>query len=347
MIRNHLIAFIGISLVVLSCNSKKVSDDTETFDEAKFVKSSPLVEKEYVHSIYAFGKLAAQEESKLSFKIGGIIRNINVKQGQRVKRGQLLASLDMKEIDAQVASARANFEKWGRDLERMEKLQKEKVVTLESYQNVKTQYDVAASNLQIAEFNQKYAIIKAPMDGKVLRKFSEENELIEPGTPIFLIGSTGSKMVVKAALTDKEVVHLQQGDSASIQFDALPEMDFYGSVLLINSAPEASSGLYETEILLANHHPGLRNGFFAKVQIYPSESKSYHFLPVEALVEAEKDKGFIYAIHDDKVTKVEVTIQGIHGEELIVRNDISAFEEIVVEGAQYLDPGDKVIILNN
>jgi len=347
MIRNHLIIVLGLALLITSCRSDNEETSPVMNKQVKYVKSAPIIEKEFAPPVYAFGKLAAQEESKLSFKIGGIIESISVNQGQNVRKGQVLAALDKKEINAQVASARANYEKWERDLKRMKKLLEEKVVTLESCQNIKTQFDVAASNLQIAEFNQKYATIISPINGKVLRKFAEVNELTEPGTPIFLIGTTGSEMVIKAGLTDKEVVNLQDGDSATIQFDALPGINFQGKVLLINNAPDARSGLYETEIILIDEHTGLRNGFFAKVQIHPSVSQTYQFLPIESLVEGSKKKGFVYAVEENRALKVEIDIQGIHEDQLIVCNGIDGLSEVITEGAQYLDPNDEIIVVNN
>lgn len=347
MKRNQIIFFAGVVLFIASCSSEKKSDQPERLNKVKYVKSVPVVEKEFSLPIHAFGKLAAQEESKLSFKIGGIVQGIYVNQGQQVRKGQVLAELHKKEINAQVASARANFEKWSRDLLRMEKLKEEKVVTLESYQNVKTQYDVAKSNLQIAEFNQKYSVIIAPFEGRILGKFAEVNEVTEAGNPIFLIGSTNSQMVVKAALADKEVVNLEEGDSASLQFDALPNLDFTGQILLINNAPDTQSGLYEIEIILDENHGRLRNGFFAKVQIYPSESATYQFLPIESLVEGSKKKGYIYTVEKNTAVKFEVEIHSILEDQLIVRNDFRGIKEIVTEGAQYLDPNDEIIVVNN
>ena len=346
MRRNQFIYVIGVICFIASCNSGDKANRQKKPEQVKYVKSAPVVERAYVLPVYAFGKLAAHEESKLSFKTGGIIHSIYVNEGQKVHKGQILATLHKKEINAQVARSKTNFEKWERDLKRLERLYEEKVATLESYQNAKTQYDVAVSNLEIAEFNHKYSTIVSPVDGKVLRKFAEENELTEPGSPIFLVGNTASQMVIKAALTDKEVVNLQEGDSASVLFDALPGMDFHGKVLLINNAPDMRSGLYETEIILKDHHTGLRNGFFAKVQIYPSESNVYRFIPIESLVGGHKKKGFVYAVEDHKAVKIEIDIHSILKDQLIVRNDIGGVE-IVTEGAQYLDPNDEIIVVNN
>jgi hypothetical protein len=154
-------------------------------------------------------------------------------------------------------------------------------------------------------------------------------------------------MIVKVGLTDKEVVQLTAGDSAAIEFDALPSLEFSGNILLINNAPDIQSGLYEAEIILNEAHRGLRNGFFAKARIYPSVKGSYRFLPIESLVEGEKDQGTIYAVEENRAVKVAIDILGVEQDQLIVRSEHNALNEIVIEGAQYLDPGDELIVVNN
>jgi multidrug resistance efflux pump len=135
-------------------------------------------------SIAAYGLMATKNESRLSFKVGGVIRKIYVKEGQSVQRGQTLASLDLTEIDAQVSQAKSNVEKLKRDVERIERLYNDSAATLEMVQNSKTAYDVANENKSIAEFNREYATIKAASSGKILKKFLNEGELTGPGTSL-------------------------------------------------------------------------------------------------------------------------------------------------------------------
>ena len=347
MKKGKLILAIGLTVLLASCKKETAQELTENVAKPKYVKTVDVLEKVYTPTVHAFGKLAAQEESKLSFKITGIIQNIYVHEGQHVRKGQVLARIEQHEIDAQVASAKASFEKSERDLARMEKLLEEKVVTLESYQNVKTQYDVAVSNLRIAEYNQRYSSIISPLDGKVLRKFADENELVNAGSPVFQLGTTGQQMVIKAGLSDKEVIRLQEGDSASIQFDALPDVAVNGQLLLINNAPDPMSGLYEVEVLLLDHHKGLRNGFFAKMQIYPSTADQFKVLPIVSLVEGKENRGYVYGVDGDKAKKLEIEIIAIEEDQLIVRNTLDGVDKIVTEGAQYLDPQDQLVIVNN
>jgi multidrug efflux pump subunit AcrA (membrane-fusion protein) len=94
-------------------------------------------------------------ESKPAFKTGGVIERTFFKEGDHVQEGQLLATLHMAEINAQVDQARKGVEKTTRDLARVKNLYADSVATLEQYQNVQTANDVSNETLKIALFNQK------------------------------------------------------------------------------------------------------------------------------------------------------------------------------------------------
>ena len=81
MKRTHLIIAIGITVLIASCEKKQEKSTLKPVTSAKYVRSVLIVEKKVSLPVYAFGKLAAQEESKLSFKIGGIIQSMHVNEG--------------------------------------------------------------------------------------------------------------------------------------------------------------------------------------------------------------------------------------------------------------------------
>ena len=84
---NHIIIASGVALLLASCDSKKEEEKGELVSHTKYVKSTTVIEKKYSPPVYAFGKLAEQEESRLSFKIGGIVQAIYVKPGTENKEG--------------------------------------------------------------------------------------------------------------------------------------------------------------------------------------------------------------------------------------------------------------------
>ena len=108
------------------------------------------------------GILAPVSQIKLSFKTGGIIEKIYVDEGSQVRKGQLLAQLDMREIEAQFNQAKSAYEKAQRDFKRAEKLYEDSVATKEQFQNAQTGLDMAKAGYEVAAFNYKYSSINAP-----------------------------------------------------------------------------------------------------------------------------------------------------------------------------------------
>ena len=103
-----------------------------------------------------------------------------VAEGQQVRRGQPLATLDLREIDAQVCRRAQRRHKAERDLERAEALYADSVATLAQVQDARTGAEVARSGLQAAAFNRRYATIVAPADGVVLRRLAAGRRAGEP-----------------------------------------------------------------------------------------------------------------------------------------------------------------------
>ncbi len=135
-----LLIILIISLVYLSsCSSE--GDKQETVTKIN-VQVAPVVEKSMALPISTSGKLYTSTESKLSFKIPGIVARIHADEGQSVKKGTLLASLDLIEMDARVNQAHSAQQKAHRDLQRAERLHADSVVTLEQLQNATTALEV-------------------------------------------------------------------------------------------------------------------------------------------------------------------------------------------------------------
>ncbi|QEC68358.1 biotin/lipoyl-binding protein [Panacibacter ginsenosidivorans] len=156
------------ALFLASCSENKAQ--TKLAEDAVVVRTQPVTFTDYASKLEYSGSLASTSETKLSFKIGGIISKIYVKEGDHVSKGQLLATLDLTEINAQVQQASQATEKAIRDENRIKNLFADTAATLEQLQNVQTQLNVANESLRIAKFNQQYAQIRATEDGTIIKK---------------------------------------------------------------------------------------------------------------------------------------------------------------------------------
>ncbi len=138
--------FLFISVLSLTFIGCQREDQSKIPEQRLKVKTARVIQKSLSFPISANGILVSPMEMKLSFKTGGIIDHILAEEGQKIKKGQLLATLQMTEIEARFQQARRAYEKALRDFERVNSLYQDSVATLEQKQDAET--GLAIANLQ-------------------------------------------------------------------------------------------------------------------------------------------------------------------------------------------------------
>ncbi len=338
-----VLAIVVATTFFISCDENTAQEISE---KVTYVKTQKVNEEVISIPVKTSGKISSTAETKLSFKTGGIIDDIKVREGQSVKKGQTLAVLDLKEIHARFNQAKDGLDKAKRDYERVKNLYKDQVATLEQYQNAETGYNVALSNFEIAEFNLQHSKIEAPASGKILAKFVEENELVAPGNPIFLFGIKGKGWKTKVGVTDKDIIRLKIGDEAKVTFDAYPEVEFEAIVNEVGEFANPYNGTYEVELVITQNEYKLVSGFVGKVEIYPSNKNAYLMVPYDALVEANNTDAFIYTIEQNRAKRLPVKIKHITQEFAAVDLNEKNIGEVVIDGSAYLSNNVLVQVVN-
>ncbi len=342
-----LLIFAGI--LIEGCSNSEANTGIKE-DKGIPVKVAKLEKGKVSLPIHVSGNISASKESRLSFKTGGIIESIYVDDGDHVKKGQVLAKLNLREIQEQVNQAVIGLEKAQRDYERIYNLYADTVATLEQYQNVKSALDIANTNLNIAEYNLKHSTIKAPSEGIILKKFFEENEIVGTGNPIFYFASAEEKWRLLVGISDKEIVKLKLGDNAKIFVDAYPDKELNCTVANIDNAPGYNTGLYEVELLIEDQNIELKHGFFAKGEIYPSQNIDCYSLPINAIQEGIGKMVVFYSVSKDgKVAiKQETNIISMSSDKVFfTSNDLYEDMQIIVDKQKELKHLDKVKIIDS
>jgi membrane fusion protein, multidrug efflux system len=334
-------------LAVYACSPNKARENTTT-EELVPVRAQQVHVQTITEPIISSGLLASKQEIKLSFKTGGIIQSIVVDEGQTVKKGQLLASLNLTEINAQVSQAEQAFEKAQRDYTRAQNLFADSAATREQVQNASTGLEVASATLQTARFNRQYSTIYAPENGQILKRFSESGELVSPGSPVFVFASAGKEQwILRTGVADRDMVRMALGDKATVQFDAYPGIDFSATVTEIAQMADAAKGTFEVELTVDPQGKKLATGMVASVQVFPSQKVAAVLVPIEALVEADGDKGFVYVLNADKQTvkKTAVSLAGIYDNQVGISSGLQENTTIITEGNNYLTETSRVKVV--
>lgn len=350
-----LIVLLTAALAAEGCG--RSGAETRLVDRAVPVRVAPVAVDRVAVPVTATGTLGPKEDVALSFKIGGVVARVLVDEGQRVRAGQLLASLDFGEIDPGVTRTRAGAEKAERDLARARRLYADSVATREQVENAETARDAAQAELDAATFNRRHAAITAPADGVILRRLAEPGELVESGATVLTLGSRARGQVVRTWLADRDVVRIRTGDRATVRFDAFPDRAFEGRVTEIAAAADPMTGTYRVEIALAagpgagaaaaSPTPALASGLVAAVEIRPAADQSVALVPAESVLEADGTNGVVYTLAADNRSAVRrhVTIAFLSGDRVAIASGLDGVKRIVTEGAAYLDDGSAVEVL--
>lgn len=310
------------------------------------VRVAPVESSTATPVVRVAGVLALQTEADLAFPVPGLIESVGVRSGDRVKSGQELAHLQADQIEAQFTAATSALEKARRDLARVEKLQAERVATLENLQDSRTQVDQAAAALRSADFNRRHGVIVAPADGFVLRRLAEPNELVAAGRPVLSFASDADGWIAKASLAPR--------DAARISVDAPVTLDdgnggtAQGKVIRIAGSAEPLTRTVPVEVRLEAPPPGARSGLIVSLVISPAPVPARSAVPLSALRDGKGGRAFLFVI--DPATKiakrVTVEVEQIDGERAYLRTALPAGQNVVVSGGQYLNDGTPVKLNN-
>ena len=338
------ISFFLLLLALAAC-SKPAEESVTRSDERIPVTLVPVTPANQAEALELSGLLASEEEARLSFKTGGVIARITVKEGDRVRKGQLLASLNLTEINAQVAQAEVGLEKATRDFQRVENLYRDSVATLEQLQNTRSALDLAKETLTIATYNQGFSEIRAPQNGVILRKLMNEGEVVGPGNPVFFLSGNGpANWVLRVGMTDRDWVRVKEGDLAQVSLDAFPGTSFTAKLTSLAQAADPMSGLYEAEFRVDPKGKSLAPGLFGKVRLDLSAGSNLPAIPTDALMEGNGNQAVVYVVNGDKVQKRPVTVAYIQGDRAMIERGLEGVTEVVLRGSAYLMDGSTVVV---
>lgn len=292
---------------------------------------------EVAQPVVGTGAFGPKDEVVLSFKLGGIVTAVNVDEGATVRRGQQLASLDLREIDALRTKAILAVEKATRDATRLRALHADSVATLAQLQDAESALAAAQADLQTATVNREYAVITAPASGRILRRRVQPGALVSAGTEVLTLGSDARGHVVSVGLPDRDAVRVQNGQTAEVTFDAMPDRTFSGRVTQKGAATNPRTGMVPVDVSVSGAD-AMPAGTVARVSISVPARTAVTLVPIEAIIEADGDSATVYSLRDGRAVRHKVRILFIDGARVAVTG-IDDVARVITSGAPYVTDG--------
>lgn len=344
----NLVTFLLIILIQLACSKSNKEVRESTQDDVIPVTIMPLNTSLSDLSLPVSGQFSTEDETFLGFKIGGIVQHVFVKEGDAVKKGQLLATLNLTEIKSQVQQAQIGLEKAKRDFLRAGNLYRDSVATLEQFQNAKTAFDVAQQQFNQLNFNRDFAEIRANQSGFVLRKLANDGQVVGPGTPILQVnGANNANWILKVALSDRDWASVQVGDGATLILESSSTQKFPAKVLKKSEGVDPITGTLWVNIS-ANQLPRkqLASGLFGKATIHLKSITSTWKVPYDAIMDGNNEEAYVFATNDQKTAqKVKVKLGKLENGQINVLSGLENMKYLITSGNAYLDDQSKINVI--
>jgi membrane fusion protein (multidrug efflux system) len=296
-----------------------------------------------LEAITAVGSLRSNESVVLRPEVSGRIAAIGFRDGQTVRRGQLLVGLDATLNEAEVAQAKAEFELARSNLKRTEDLASKNFVSSSAQDQAASSVQVAEARLKLAEARLAKMRIVAPFDGVVGIRNVSVGEYVKDGTELVNVEDIRT-LKADFRLPERYLPQLKGGLPVELAADALPGAKYAGVVEAINPRVDASGRSLEVRARLDNTDGRLRPGMFARVRVLLGDRPNALMVPEEAVVPLGDDF-FVYTVADGKAKRVRVKLGVRRDAQVELLEGVSAGERVVTAGIRVQRDGQPVRVI--
>lgn len=360
------IPFFLFSLFFVLQGCKQEEAPPETLQAVKY---DVLSRKGNIRSRSLSGVVKSADESDLSFRVGGLLQEITVKEGQFVEKGTVLAILDPQDYKLNVDEKRAEVSSAAATLtERKENIRRKKILLKDgfstqaivqeaeaAYQNALQSLDIAETRLEDAETQLERTELKAPFSGTVAKRLSVIFKEVEPGQKIFRFQSQNG-LEVQVMVPETLIGEVDKKERISATFPTLKGVKVFGEVSEIGAVAEDGNA-YKVILTLHNtENLDIRSGMTANIQFTLDDNveKQVFVIPMSAIDLRYFDKKLgelneqatVYVFDKNtstlKIKRIET--REIIGNKVEVVSGLEDGDILITAGVSFLNEGQKVTL---
>jgi membrane fusion protein (multidrug efflux system) len=304
-----------------------------------FVSVAPVRQERLTQKLEALGNALANESVDVSSKTSNVVASVTFRDGERVRKGQLLVRLDDSQARADVAAAEAAVAESERLYNRSRELMSSEALSRAQFDQLEATLKANRARLAAAQARLDDTVIRAPFSGRVGLRRVSVGALISPGDVITTLDDT-SVIKLDFSVPENFLATLREGLAVRATAPAFPGRTFTGQVASIDSRVDLNTRSVMVRALLANEDGALRPGMFLNVSLAKDDREAL-VIPEQALT-PEAERQCVFVVNDGKAERREVRIGGRRPGSVEVLAGLSAGERVVVEGTQKIRDGAPV-----
>lgn len=288
------------------------------------------------------GTLEAENEVDLIARIDGPVLELHAEQGDRVRKGELLASIDDREIRAELNVSEVRLSEAKQSYERVRQLKEQELISQDAYDQALASYEAAQGERERLVVQLEYTRITAPFGGLVSERYVKLAEMVQNGSQLFRLVDF-DPLLLPIRVPERELPRLKLGQSAQLRVEAFGDRRFDAEVLRMSPVVDPASGTIEVTLKVAGEGV-LRPGMFATVFLEMDRRADALVVPKAALA-LDSLGNTIYVVSAGAAERRDLQI-GFRNEDLLeVVSGVEAGEPIVVVGQDGLADGTPVEVI--
>jgi len=242
------------------------------------------------------GTVTSDHRVAISSRLSGYILNLDVREGDRVEKEQVLVKIDPVHARQALIQAEADLSNAKAELNRYKELYKAGAETKQQVERVELRYKLAASQVAQARNQLSYSEVRSPVTGVVVEKRMSKGDLAAPGAAILILEDPAS-LLVETHVSEQFVGGIQIGDRVDVEVAALGK-NFSGTVHQVVQAADAVSHQFLIKIVLQAYN-GIRPGMYAQAGFTVGSRKAL-LIPIQAVIEQAGLNG-LYLVDGDGI----------------------------------------------
>lgn len=276
-------------------------------------------------------------------RIGGLVVDVYVEEGDRVAKNQKLIQIEKDEYELAEQKARIDYETKKATFERLKTLQKENLLSEEEFETAQFGMQQAEIAWKQTALNLEYTMVRAPISGVIGDRQVRLGDRIQPTTKLLSMANLEEK-IVQVYVPQDEYPNCYKNQAAVVTTDVMPGQKFKGNVKRISPVIDPQSGTFKVVVGVKDAENKLRPGMFVSAELIVDTHENARLIPKAALI-YENERTYFFVVQQDTSVKIELEKGFEDAEKVEIMNDIPLGTPVVVLGQNGLKNGSKVRII--
>ena len=333
---------------------KKLDIVIAELDEGKkipLITTFNLEETDFKHFLELQGNVTTKNLLVIYPEYSGVLTNVYVVEGQKVRKGDVLAKIDDGGLSQQLAQLKIQAELAKTTFERQQRLWDQKIGSEMQYLQAKSNYE--AQDQAIAQLEQQVAktVIRAPFSGTIDDVLTEQGSVVMPGQTELLRIINLDNMYIVTDVPEKYIANITRNKKVEVEFPVLGKK-IDSKVRQVGNFINPANRTFKVEVSVPNKDKSIKPNLTAKLRINDYSNKNALLIPQGIISENANGEQYIYIVsdktgNDEAVAEKKIITTGLtQGDYIEVINGLEVGNEIIQEGARSVNDGQTVKIIN-